>query len=552
MKHTGLMKAMLLVMLCLAMVVSFAACKDEGNYYTKDDVTAMIEKLETALSESTAASNAKIEALEIEYLAKIAALEAEDAENAATIAALSANYNDKVAALEATDTENAEEMIALKAQYAADLAALQAKDTEIAAKIATLEGELAESIKQIKDTYNAKITSIENLIADLQAVDTESTKRIATLEAQMQQLLNPPVYTVSFDTDGGSAAPTAQKIEEHRKIVKPVDPTKQGYTFLGWYCGDELWSFSGHSVTEHMALTAKWRSDADHSDFFDFYPLPDGTYGVMAGKTLYLSEVVIPATYNGKPVTQILPQAFLKATNLEKITIPDSITDIGYSAFSDCSNLQSINIPEGVTTIGDHTFYNCSNLINITIPDSVTSIGERAFDGCSSLSNVTFGENSQLTSIGNSAFSNCSRLTDITIPASVTGIGEYAFSGCGKLIEKENGVSYVGKWAVYHDNSLATVTLRDDTIGIVACAFRYCSKMRSITIPASVTSIGESAFDYCSSLSSVTFETTSGWWYADSVDAISGTEISATSLAKTYTAATYLTDTYNWYFWKRG
>ena len=66
---------------------------------------------------------------------------------------------------------------------------------------------------------------------------------------------------------------------------------------------------------------------------FDFYPLPDGTYGIMAGKTQYLEDIEIPATYNGKAVTKILPSAFYGAVNLKSITIPDSVTSIGYRAF---------------------------------------------------------------------------------------------------------------------------------------------------------------------------------------------------------------------------
>ena len=62
-----------------------------------------------------------------------------------------------------------------------------------------------------------------------------------------------------------------------------------------------------------------------YAEALDFYPLPDGTYGVKAGNTLYMEKVVIPAEYNGKPVTQILPYAFLSATNLTDIVIPDSV-----------------------------------------------------------------------------------------------------------------------------------------------------------------------------------------------------------------------------------
>ena len=108
--------------------------------------------------------------------------------------------------------------------------------------------------------------------------------------------------------------------------------------------------------------------DTDNNDCgLDFYPLPDGTYGVMAGKSLYLDKITIPATYNEKAVTQILPEAFKNAPNLKEIIIPDC-----------------------VTSIGDYAFEGCIGLTSVTIGNSVTSIGERVFSGCTGLTSVEF------------------------------------------------------------------------------------------------------------------------------------------------------------------
>ena len=115
----------------------------------------------------------------------------------------------------------------------------------------------------------------------------------------------------------------------------------------------------------------------------EYYPLPDGTYGVRMGTTQYLEEVTIPAIYNGKAVTKILDGAFRNAVNLKVIHIPNSVISIGYNAFSGCSSLASITIPNSVTSMCDYAFSGCSSLASITIPDGVTSIGYSAFSGCS-------------------------------------------------------------------------------------------------------------------------------------------------------------------------
>ena len=62
---------------------------------------------------------------------------------------------------------------------------------------------------------------------------------------------------MTFDSAGGSEVPM-QEVEEGSKVMEPETPTRAGYTFLGWYVGEEKWNFAGHVVTEETTLTAKW------------------------------------------------------------------------------------------------------------------------------------------------------------------------------------------------------------------------------------------------------------------------------------------------------
>lgn len=113
------------------------------------------------------------------------------------------------------------------------------------------------------------------------------------------------------------------------------------------------------------------------------------------------SDLVIPGTIKGLPVTAI-----------------------GDGAFSGCFGLLSVTIDENVTTIGDSAFSVCDNLYSVTIGGSVTTIDDSAFNGCFDLTLVDIKEG--VTSIGRYAFSD-TELEKLFLPKSITNIEEYAF-----------------------------------------------------------------------------------------------------------------------------
>jgi hypothetical protein len=134
-----------------------------------------------------------------------------------------------------------------------------------------------------------------------------------------------------------------------------------------------------------------------YTDGLAFYPIENGQgYAVAIGNAIYMESIVIPATYNGKPVTKILPYAFTidmgdegnTNTILKEITIPSSVKEICAGAFSNCEVLETAVIPEGVEIIGDFAFGGCGNL-TVVVPATVTSIGTGAFEGVKS---VTYEE----------------------------------------------------------------------------------------------------------------------------------------------------------------
>lgn len=203
----------------------------------------------------------------------------------------------------------------------------------------------------------------------------------------------------------------------------------------------------------------------------------DGKSYCVSGFTESVSlDLVIPAAYNGLPVTSIGSHAFEDCFALTSVIIPDSVTSIGDFAFYSCVALTSATIPDSVTTIGDGAFYYCVAITSISVPGSVTNIGESAFAYCNALENVTLG--SGITGLGVLMFEGCRSLTNITIPDTVTTIGGGAFYECIKL---------------------ANVTIPEGVTSIGEAAFYYCRDLVSVTVPDSVTEIHETAFAECSS-----------------------------------------------------
>ena len=215
------------------------------------------------------------------------------------------------------------------------------------------------------------------------------------------------------------------------------------------------------------------------------------------------TDIVIPDTYEGLPVTSIGSQAFSECDSLTSVVIPDSVTSIGYEAFNYCTSLTSVVIPDSVTSIGDHAFQSCDSLTSIEIGDSVTSIGDRAFYDCNSLTSVVIPDS--LTSIGNYAFYNCYSLTSVVIPDSVTSIGDGAFSDCDSLtnVVIPDSVKSIGDAAFDGCDSLTSVVIPDSVTSIGDDAFSWCYSLTSVVIPDSVTSIGNDAFLGCDSLTSI-------------------------------------------------
>ena len=106
-----------------------------------------------------------------------------------------------------------------------------------------------------KSGYDFKGWTLNGSAYDFNSAVNGDITLVATWE---QQQVVPTVYTVTFDSNGGSAV-TAQTIEEGQKATKPADPTKSGYDFKGWTLNGSAYDFNT-AVNGDITLVATWET----------------------------------------------------------------------------------------------------------------------------------------------------------------------------------------------------------------------------------------------------------------------------------------------------
>ena len=97
-----------------------------------------------------------------------------------------------------------------------------------------------------------------------------TTEASVTLYAQYEKELNEEKtkYTITFYTNDGTTEKSTKVVNKGDKVVKPEDPTREGYTFDGWYDKKENgkeYDFT-KEVTSDISLYAYWSKIGDKTN----------------------------------------------------------------------------------------------------------------------------------------------------------------------------------------------------------------------------------------------------------------------------------------------
>lgn len=282
-----------------------------------------------------------------------------------------------------------------------------------------------------------------------------------------------------------------------------------------------------------MGTLAACGDDSDEGKGFYYWKSDDGLSYCVAVDSEYKdtwenADLVIPAEYKGKPVTEISTGAF-EETGIKSVTFSDNIKIVASSAFRDCENLKTVNWGKNITKIESSAFHN-TGLETIALPAHVTDIessafaenkhlktatvngnavlGDMVFDDCIALESVQFMGEERLT-LGVQTFGDCSALKSITINADSATLDEGVFINC-KLDHYSANVNVVLD-SIFSESPKALTLLHAEEIPE---NFYYNSQMYNvtcITLPATLKRSKKGALAF-PKLNKVIFEGTLKNW----------------------------------------
>lgn len=284
--------------------------------------------------------------------------------------------------------------------------------------------------------------------------------------------------------------------------VVPATCTEQGYTQYTCECGatykDTYTATVEHDFSDGACACGLTQTMLDALTFNEFE-----TYAEVADcDTGFIGEMIIPASYNGKPVTRIGAKAFNQCGNITSVKIPEGVTAIGASAFNLCDDLTSVEFPSTLVELGDYAFSN-TGFTTIEIPSTIKIMKTSVFSGCNfdTASMAQYGNCYYLGNEDNPYMVLYQRVidnaTDYPIHEDATIIYDYAFRGAT------------------HDSFVMNkhIRLHDGITSIGDYAFNVSAHFFVDRVPSSLMHIGDGAFNNSNDRTSMGVQQSNEGWF---------------------------------------
>ena len=155
------------------------------------------------------------------------------------------------------------------------------------------------------------------------------------------------------------------------------------------------------------------------------------------------------------------------------------------SVFYDMPEIKSVVVQEGITKLGNALFYRCQNMQTISLPTTLTELGYRTFaqgsgeyQSCGGLTELTLPSGMQ--KLGGNALRQ-TNITELIIPARVSVIEDYFLSKCTKLKTVRAESSVLGSFMFVQCTALESLTISTNCKTFGSNMLTYCESLTTIT-----------------------------------------------------------------------
>ncbi len=201
---------------------------------------------------------------------------------------------------------------------------------------------------------------------------------------------------------------------------------------------------------------------------------------------------------------------------LKEVAIPEGITYIPFALFGFCYNLERVTLPSTLKTIDVGAFQYCGSLQRIAIPAKVSAIDSTAFSGCTGLMQIEVDPaNRTYCSDADGALYTKDKATLVAFPGGRSG--SYTVAAATRTIAHD----------AFSNSALSSITLPDRLSTIEYSAFKYCSALAGLIIPAGVTELQTPICFGCEKLSGIWVDVANKHYANDAVGVLYSKDFSA-------------------------
>ena len=191
---------------------------------------------------------------------------------------------------------------------------------------------------------------------------------------------------------------------------------------------------------------------------------------------------------------------------LTKVSLPNTLTEIGANVFQRCPELQVIDLRNtAVRRISTKFAAFCPTLTTVSLPDTLTEIG--AFFLWLSPLHIVNLKHTALQQVGNGFCGKCPNLTTVALPDTLRAVGDGFLRECQQLQVihlKHTSVQRLGRLSLAECPNLTTVTLPHTLTEVGAEVFWQCRRLQIIDLKhTAVRRISSKFASECTNLTTV-------------------------------------------------